>query len=186
MSLKSTREWKHIAVTSVALAVLGAPSVEAQSGDEAVVYTYDALGRVTSASYDNNTTITYAYDAAGNRVQQAVTIGSPPSSSPAPGLLPSGPPGGPWLASGNNIYYNGGNTLLYIERRRRTCFKTETDEFVLTQNTGYRSCRIRGQLGPWKLRDWRHNCRPMALCHQRCRQRRRRHTDSASAFPDRQ
>lgn len=80
----------------LALLVSSAPPASAQTGNGAVAYTYDALGRVTAASYDNNTTIYYTYDAAGNRVQQSVTIGSPPGSPTAPaapGLLPSGPPG---------------------------------------------------------------------------------------------
>lgn len=33
----------------------------------AVIYTYDQLGRVTSALYDNGLCIAYAYDANGNR-----------------------------------------------------------------------------------------------------------------------
>jgi YD repeat-containing protein len=38
-----------------------------------VSYTYDSLGRVTQVTYDNGTTITYVYDAAGNRTSQVVT-----------------------------------------------------------------------------------------------------------------
>ena len=41
-----------------------------------VSYGYDALGRLVSATYSNGTTITYAYDAAGNRQQKSVTCGS--------------------------------------------------------------------------------------------------------------
>jgi YD repeat-containing protein len=36
-----------------------------------VTYTYDDLGRLTTAAYDNNKTITYTYDPAGNRTQVA-------------------------------------------------------------------------------------------------------------------
>ncbi|WP_211101952.1 RHS repeat domain-containing protein [Nitrospirillum pindoramense] len=32
-----------------------------------VTYKYDALGRVISVTYPNNSTISYTYDAAGNR-----------------------------------------------------------------------------------------------------------------------
>ncbi|PTR05346.1 YD repeat-containing protein [Nitrosospira sp. Nsp5] len=41
-----------------------------------VVYTYDALGRLSKATYSTGAIITYAYDAAGNRTS-AVTTGAP-------------------------------------------------------------------------------------------------------------
>jgi YD repeat-containing protein len=39
-------------------------------------YTYDALGRLTSITYDNGTVLFYTYDAVGNRVTQGVTCGT--------------------------------------------------------------------------------------------------------------
>ena len=41
-----------------------------------ITYTYDALGRVITLTYDNGTKITYAYDAAGNRTTQGVVCGT--------------------------------------------------------------------------------------------------------------
>jgi len=41
-----------------------------------ITYTYDALGRVITATYDNGTQIFYNYDAAGNRTTQSVTCGT--------------------------------------------------------------------------------------------------------------
>ena len=41
-----------------------------------ITYTYDALGRVITATYDNGTVIFYNYDAAGNRTTQGVTCGT--------------------------------------------------------------------------------------------------------------
>ena len=41
-----------------------------------VTYTYDTLGRLSVATYDNGKTITYTYDPAGNRTQVA-TAGTP-------------------------------------------------------------------------------------------------------------
>jgi len=41
-----------------------------------ISYTYDALGRVISATYDNGTVIFYNYDAAGNPTTQGVTCGT--------------------------------------------------------------------------------------------------------------
>jgi YD repeat-containing protein len=43
-----------------------------------VAYTYDLLGRVTTALYDNGTCIIYSYDAAGNRTSQTNTTGGAP------------------------------------------------------------------------------------------------------------
>lgn len=44
---------------------------------EDVVYTYDALGRIATVTYPNGATITYSYDAAGNRTQVVQVEGSP-------------------------------------------------------------------------------------------------------------
>lgn len=43
-----------------------------------VTYTYDSLGRVTTALYDNGTCVVYAYDANGNRTAQTNTNGGSP------------------------------------------------------------------------------------------------------------
>lgn len=47
---------------------------------DTVVYAYDALGRVVTATYGNGTVITYNYDPAGNRTQ--VVQGDPAPSTP--------------------------------------------------------------------------------------------------------
>ena len=39
----------------------------------AATYTYDALGRVTTVTYDDNSQVQYTYDAAGNRTQVTTT-----------------------------------------------------------------------------------------------------------------
>ncbi|ENW93029.1 hypothetical protein F904_02972 [Acinetobacter dispersus] len=44
--------------------ILCTPSIYAGS----VSYTYDNLGRVTKVTYSNGKSITYSYDAAGNRI----------------------------------------------------------------------------------------------------------------------
>ncbi len=41
-----------------------------------ISYTYDALGRVKTATYSNGVVVTYTYDATGNRVSQ-ITTGVP-------------------------------------------------------------------------------------------------------------
>jgi YD repeat-containing protein len=40
----------------------------------AVTYTYDALGRVITASYDTGVIVIYTYDANGNRTQQVINV----------------------------------------------------------------------------------------------------------------
>lgn len=49
----------------------GAASATAVAGS--VVYEYDALGRLTKATYNNTVVIVYAYDAAGNRTTYTIT-----------------------------------------------------------------------------------------------------------------
>ena len=57
----------RVAMIVILLALTAVPSHA--SG---ITYTYDALGRVITLTYDNGTQITYAYDAAGNRTSQVV------------------------------------------------------------------------------------------------------------------
>ena len=52
-----------------------ASNVQAQNF---VIYTYDALGRVVTATYADGTTTTYSYDPTDNRTAQTTTLGSPP------------------------------------------------------------------------------------------------------------
>jgi YD repeat-containing protein len=46
----------------------------AGAANGSVVYTYDPLGRILSASYDTGVVIIYSYDAAGNRTQQVINV----------------------------------------------------------------------------------------------------------------
>lgn len=52
--------------------VLHAGPVHAANGS--VGYTYDALGRVTTATYDSGVCVIYTYDANGNRLSQTVNV----------------------------------------------------------------------------------------------------------------
>lgn len=56
-----------VAAVCVALA-----AARAFAANGSVAYTYDALGRVASASYDTNVCVTYTYDANGNRTAQTI------------------------------------------------------------------------------------------------------------------
>ena len=54
--------------------VCGATMWEAAAANGSVTYTYDALGRVTTASYDTGVIVIYTYDANGNRTQQTINV----------------------------------------------------------------------------------------------------------------
>jgi YD repeat-containing protein len=65
--------WFTLALISLmVLSMAGKTPASAANGS--VVYTYDALGRVTSASYDTGIIVLYAYDANGNRTQQVINV----------------------------------------------------------------------------------------------------------------
>jgi YD repeat-containing protein len=70
---------KRIGTRSVAgifgvglLATVGVWKAFAANGS--VAYTYDPLGRVTTASYDTGVCVIYSYDANGNRTSQTVLV----------------------------------------------------------------------------------------------------------------
>ena len=44
------------------------------------IYTYDQIGRLTTALYDNGVCVAYAYDANGNRTSQINTLAGAPAS----------------------------------------------------------------------------------------------------------
>lgn len=54
--------------------LLGANTAHAANGS--VTYTYDALGRISTASYDTGVFIIYTYDANGNRLSQIINVNS--------------------------------------------------------------------------------------------------------------
>ncbi len=62
----------------VALALFGILMPERVSASDS--YTYDQLGRLTTALYDNGTCVAYAYDANGNRTSQNTTNSGTPES----------------------------------------------------------------------------------------------------------
>ena len=46
----------------------------AYAANGSVAYTYDALGRVTTASYDTGVCIVYSYDPNGNRLSETINV----------------------------------------------------------------------------------------------------------------
>jgi YD repeat-containing protein len=67
-----------VAILLLALTV----AASANAATASVSYTYDQLGRVATALYDNGTCIAYSYDASGNRTAQTnTTAGAPETPS---------------------------------------------------------------------------------------------------------
>lgn len=70
--LRSHRFRQPSVVLFALLLVVALGGVAALAANGSVTYTYDALGRLTTAFYDTNVCITYGYDANGNRTSQSV------------------------------------------------------------------------------------------------------------------
>jgi YD repeat-containing protein len=76
-----TRICTHLSfatLLTVLLIMCGISETRAANGS--VAYTYDALGRVATVSYDTGVCIIYSYDANGNRTQQTINVGSASSA----------------------------------------------------------------------------------------------------------
>lgn len=67
---------RHYLFASIAAALLAAGGMTsaAHAANGSVSYTYDALGRISTVSYDTGVMIIYTYDANGNRTAQTVNI----------------------------------------------------------------------------------------------------------------
>lgn len=70
------RKFRPLAAVAASV-LLVAP---ASAATVSILYTYDALGRVAAALYDDGTCVVYTYDANGNRTAQTITTnGNPPT-----------------------------------------------------------------------------------------------------------
>ena len=74
IQLKRTIQRSVLLLSIACLCLTGISSALAATGS--VVYTYDALGRITTASYDTGVIIIYSYDANGNRLSQVINVNS--------------------------------------------------------------------------------------------------------------
>lgn len=63
-----------IVALAVAIGLLASSVDKAYAANGSVTYTYDALGRVQTVSYDTGIIIIYTYDANGNRTQQVINV----------------------------------------------------------------------------------------------------------------
>jgi hypothetical protein len=65
--------WTSATFAAVAFeAVMISTPLYAANGS--LAYTYDALGRITTASYDTGVCIIYTYDPNGNRLSEAIKV----------------------------------------------------------------------------------------------------------------
>jgi YD repeat-containing protein len=67
-----------VLIAALLLTLTGVMSADGATGS--ISYTYDMLGRVTTALYDNGACIAYAYDANGNRTSVTITVSGSPVS----------------------------------------------------------------------------------------------------------
>lgn len=67
------RAYRAVCFTALLSALAICPALAANGS---VIYTYDALGRIASASYDTGVIIIYTYDANGNRTSQVINVNS--------------------------------------------------------------------------------------------------------------
>jgi YD repeat-containing protein len=73
--MKSPRNRHAFVCASVLLAcAIATPTLSYAVTNGSVAYTYDALGRVTTASYDTGVCIVYTYDANGNRLSETINV----------------------------------------------------------------------------------------------------------------
>lgn len=73
-------KYRRVTAYFVVLSSVLVGAARADAATASVTYTYDQLGRVTTALYDNGTCTAYTYDANGNRTAQSfVTSGTPAS-----------------------------------------------------------------------------------------------------------
>ena len=68
------QRYRHLRVPSLSLIALLLLGSAATAANGSVSYTYDALGRVTTVTYDTGVIVIYTYDANGNRTQQVINI----------------------------------------------------------------------------------------------------------------
>lgn len=91
------RTWRKVALAALVSSVCWGPLAALA---ETVTYTYDARGRLTTATTSGGATTTYTYDAAGNRTQLVITGGTGGSNTAPVANDDSGDA---------NAYYAGGS-----------------------------------------------------------------------------
>lgn len=71
-SIAGVRKWAKALLLAAIMPCSAINLADAANGS--VTYTYDALGRLSTASYDTGVILLYTYDANGNRTQQVINV----------------------------------------------------------------------------------------------------------------
>jgi hypothetical protein len=96
--MKKMRSYKRLLLLSCVLAAAAASmSASSHAANGSVAYTYDALGRVTTASYDTGVCILYSYDPNGNRLSETINVSTVSGSTGVWGCFN-------WNASGGAVW----------------------------------------------------------------------------------
>jgi YD repeat-containing protein len=72
----------HVLLYCAAALAGGLAAGQARAGTASVTYSYDPVGRVATALYDNGTCVAYTYDANGNRTSQTNTASGGGAQTP--------------------------------------------------------------------------------------------------------
>ena len=78
MSMSNGRRWLVSGALAAATCLCPAFSGTDLAANGSVTYTYDALGRVSTVSYDTGVIVIYTYDANGNRLSQVINVNTLP------------------------------------------------------------------------------------------------------------
>ena len=73
MKIPAGRKTMLLWIAACAALAIGASTL-AYAANGSVAYSYDALGRITTASYDTGVCVIYSYDANGNRLSQTINV----------------------------------------------------------------------------------------------------------------
>jgi YD repeat-containing protein len=95
MVVRNGQRTFYLTISALALLAL-VTAAPADAANGSVVHTYDALGRVLTASYDTGVIVIYSYDANGNRTQQVINVNT---STGLWGSQPGDPQGFNWDAA---------------------------------------------------------------------------------------
>jgi len=71
---------RQIVIIALICAMASALTDGASAATASVTYTYDQVGRLATALYDNGVCVVYNYDASGNRTAQTNTLSGAPAT----------------------------------------------------------------------------------------------------------
>jgi YD repeat-containing protein len=71
--LRHRKRLLFLTIPFAAAAAIGAFTL-AYAANGSVAYSYDALGRITTASYDTGVCVIYSYDPNGNRLSETINV----------------------------------------------------------------------------------------------------------------